>query len=463
MSDPTPSAHRPAGQEPSSRRTFLKTSTTTACGATALAGGLAAPVHAGENHELKVALIGCGGRGAGAVLQALQTEGPAKLWAMADAFEDRLQLTLKSLRRGMAARYDREATEGLSDQIDVPPERQFVGLDAYRKAIDSGVDVVLIAAPPGFRPLHFAYAVSAGKHVFMEKPVATDAVGVRKVLAAAKEAKRKNLKVGVGLQRRHQASYQEAIRRIHDGAIGDIVALNCSWNSGPPAKSPIARGEMTELQYQVNNWYFFTWLSGDHICEQHIHNLDVCNWIMRSHPVTAMGMGGREVRTGKRYGNIYDHHAVEFTYADGTTMFSTCRQMRGCANRVAEFARGARGRADLGTVACEIRTGQDEVWNSREDSRGRATNPYQAEHDALFHAIRTDKAHNEAKYGAESTMTAILGRLATYSGKSIGWKQAIESDRRLTTDAESWDAAAPITPDEDGFYPVAVPGVTDVL
>ena len=214
-----------------------------------------------------------------------------------------------------------------ANKIDVPPERQFTGLDAYRKAIDSGVDVVLLAQPPGYRPQHFEYAIRAGKHVFMEKPVATDAAGIRRVLAAAEEAKKKNLKVGVGLQRRHQPSYKEAIQKIRDGAIGDLVALRCYWNGGPPAKSPYPHDGIAELEFQVRNWYFFTWLSGDHICEQHVHNIDVCNWIKDGHPIEAQGMGGRQVRTGKEFGNIFDHHAVEYTYADGTKMFSQCRQI----------------------------------------------------------------------------------------------------------------------------------------
>ncbi|HVX61220.1 MAG TPA: Gfo/Idh/MocA family oxidoreductase, partial [Pirellulales bacterium] len=211
---------------PASRRDFLKTGTAALAG-TALAGSLAHSVHAGEDHTLKVALIGCGGRGTGAALQALSTAGPVKLWAMADAFEDRLQASLEGLQKGVAARYDREASKGLGERVDVPKERRFVGLDAYRNAIDSGVDVVVIAAPPGFRPQHFEYAVNAGKHVFMEKPLATDPPGVRRVLAAAEAARKKNLKVGVGLQRHHQASYQEAIRRIHDGELGEILALRC--------------------------------------------------------------------------------------------------------------------------------------------------------------------------------------------------------------------------------------------
>ncbi|MCA8986210.1 MAG: Gfo/Idh/MocA family oxidoreductase, partial [Planctomycetaceae bacterium] len=314
------------------------------------------------------------------------------------------------------------------------------------------------------RPLHFEYAVNAGKHVFMEKPLATDASGVRRVLAAAEEAKKKNLKVGVGLQRHHQASYQEAIRRIHDGELGDLITLRCYWNSGPPAKTPVPRENMTELEYQIRNWYFFDWLSGDHICEQHIHNLDICNWMMQSHPVEAQGMGGREVRTGKEYGNIFDHHAVEFTYADGTKMFSQCRQMPGCGRQVTEHAHGSDAMADLGTESCKILNRKNEVlWQSERVRRGQGINPYQVEHDVLFEAIRNDRSHNEVEYSAYSTMTAILGRLATYSGKTVLWDEAFQSDIRLTTDAEEWSAPAPVLPREDGSYAVAVPGAIRVL
>ena len=444
-----------SSSSPHSRRQFLQT------GATALAASaLAAPVRGADETALKVALIGCGGRGTGAAAQALSTSGPVKLWAMADAFPDRLQLSLEGLKHGLTSRYDRESSTGLAEKIDVPPERQFVGLDAYRKAIDSGVDLVILAQPPGFRPYHFDYAIKAGKHVFMEKPVATDAPGVRMVLAAAAEAKRKNLKVGVGLQRRHQQPYLETIRRIHDGAIGEILSMRCYWNGAGSAKVPPSREGLTEYEYQLRNWYYFTWLSGDHICEQHIHNLDVCNWIKQGHPVEAQGQGGRQVRTGREYGNIFDHHSVEFTYEDGATMISQCRHIPGCWNRVAEFARGDLGRVELGNRFIISRK-DDRNWRYR--AEGPAANPYQVEHDALFDAIRNDKPFNEAEQGAISTMTAILGRMATYSGKLITWDEAINSNIQLTTNAEEWNAKPPVLPDENGWYPIAVPGITKVV
>ncbi len=444
-----------------SRRKFLSTSATVGA---ALTASISIPkaVHAADDDTLKIALVGCGKRGAGATVQALRTAGPVKLWAMADAFDDRLQSTLDVLTSGESV--SQGSAAGLTDQIDVPPERRFVGLDAYRQAVDSGVDVVILAEPPGFRPQHLAYAVAAGKHVFMEKPVATDAPGVRQVLAAAEAAKRKNLKIGVGLQRHHQASYQECIARLHDGAIGDVRVLRCYWDGGFPAKTPFPRGDLTELEYQVRNWYFFCWLSGDHICEQHIHNLDVCNWIKGAHPVEAHGCGGRQVRTGSEYGNIFDHHCVEYTYADGAKMMSQCRQIPGCRRFVGEEGHGTQGAVSLTTRGASIEPFSGEGWKSARPRSGTArVSPYQTEHDVLFDAIRNNKPHNEAEYGAQSTMTAILGRLATYSGQLVTWEEAFSSDVQLTIDARSWGDTPRELPNESGAYAIPVPGITQVV
>ncbi|MGC1272956.1 MAG: Gfo/Idh/MocA family oxidoreductase [Planctomycetaceae bacterium] len=452
-----------SGTPAANRREFLHATAASVGGALLLAPGLSARAYAAGDETIKVALVGCGARGTGAAAQALSTSHPLKLWAMADAFTDRLEGSLAELQSGSAGSYNVKKGDGFGGAIDVPPERRFVGLDAYRKAIDSGVDVILIAAPPGFRPQHFEYAVAAGKHVFMEKPVATDPAGVRRILEAAKVAKQKNLKVAVGLQRRHDPAYQEALKRIHDGEIGRIVTLRCYWNSGPPAKRPIARADMTELEYQIRNWYFFDWLSGDHICEQHIHNIDVCNWVKGAYPVQAEGLGGRQVRTGKEYGNIFDHHAVEFTYADGTKMLSQCRQIPGCQNRVAEFVEATDGEAELNGGRSTLAKSGKTFWRP-ERRRGEANvSAHQLEHHVLFDSIANDKPQNEAEYGALSTMTAVLGRLATYSGKTVHWDEAFDSDRVLTTDAESWDAKAPVTPLADGSYAIAVPGVSVVV
>ena len=448
-----------------SRRTFIRNAAVGTMGtALALNTQISRTAYASHGDEtIKIALVGCGRRGTGAAVQALSTAGSVKLWAMADAFGDCLESSLRHISDALAPEKDTSNTRPPGDRVDVLPERRFVGLDAYRKAIDSGVDVILITGPPGFRPQHFEYAVNAGKHVFMEKPLATDVPGVHRVLSAATQAKKKNLKVGVGLQRHHQQSYQEAVRQIHDSELGDILQLRCYWNSGPPAKKPFPRKGLTELEYQVRNWYFFTWLSGDHICEQHIHNLDVCNWLMQCHPVEACGMGGRQVRTGKEFGDIFDHHTVEFTFANGTKMFSQCRQMAGCESQVTEHALGSKAMADLGNRSCRISKSESTMWRSARLRPKQKGIPYQVEHDVLFSAIRNDQPHNEAEYGALSTMTAILGRLATYSGNVVTWDEAFASDIQLTTDAEKWTAEAPTHVGSDGHYPVAVPGVSVVV
>ena len=427
------------------RRDFLKHSATAFAAATA-AGTLLTPrgVYAAESSELKIALIGCGGRGTGAAAQALSTAGPTKLIAVADAFEDNAKGAVGNLKNEH------------EDKIDVPNERIFWGFDAYQKAIDAGPDVVILATPPGFRPIHFDYAVQKNKHVFMEKPVATDAPGVRKVLEAAKAAKEKNLKVGVGLQRHHDPKYQETVKRIQDGAIGDTVLLRVYWNDGGVWVRPRRQGQ-SEMEYQMRNWYYFNWLCGDHITEQHIHNLDVGNWVKNGPPRVAQGQGGRLVRNGPDHGEIYDHHFVEFTYADGTKMLSQCRHMPNCWNSVSEHAHGTRGNADIGGGRLFAGTGQD-IYRYA----GPGVDPYQREHDVLFDAIRNNKDHNEAEYGATSTMTSILGRMCTYSGKEIGWDEAIKSELSLMPQEFSFDAKPQSLPGPDGRYPIAMPGQNNV-
>ncbi|MGO8700508.1 MAG: Gfo/Idh/MocA family protein [Limisphaerales bacterium] len=426
------------------RRDFLKTTSTLAA-----AAALAPGVFAANNDTLKVALIGCGGRGSGAADQALSTAGPLKLVAMGDVFKDRLESSYNNLK------------ERHADRVDVPEENKFVGFDAYQKAI-ALADVVILATPPGFRPPHFEEAVRQGKHIFMEKPVAVDGTGVRKVLAACEEAKKKNLKVAVGLQRHHQKGYIETLQRLHDGAIGDIVAMRCYWNDAGVwvhARKELeeqAGHPLTEMEYQMRNWYYFVWLCGDHINEQHIHNLDVINWVKKGHPVRAWGMGGREIRKGIDNGEIFDHHAVEFEYADGSRCSSECRHIPGCWSNVSEHVQGTNGRCDVSGYRISGPT----PWHFS----GGGKDPYQQEHDDLFAAIRNDTPYNEtAEYGAYSTMTAILGRLATYSGKEISWDDAIKSPLDSMPKVLGWDADPPHKPDANGRYPVAVPGVTKVI
>jgi len=403
--------------------------------------------------ELKIALIGAGGRGSGAANQALSTYalGPVKLVAVADVHEDRMKSALSNLEKTHGAR------------VDVPAERQFLGFDSFKKAIET-CDVAILSTPPGFRPMMFEEAVRQGKHVFMEKPVASDAAGVRQVLAAAAEAKKKGLKVGVGLQRHHQAGYIETVKRIHDGAIGDIVSASCYWNGNRPWQKKRADLEkqygrkLTEMEYQLRNWYYFTWICGDHIAEQHIHNIDVINWVKKGPPVKARAMGGREISNGGADdGEIFDHFAVEFDYEDGSTCYSYCRHQPGCWNSVSERVVGTKGKADVGGN----KIFGAEQWRFKPD--GAPKDPYQQEHDDLFAAIRENKEFSEAEYGASSTMTAILGRMAAYSGKELEYKAALESKIELLPKELGFDKPAPVQPGPDGLYQRAIPGKTAVI
>jgi predicted dehydrogenase len=431
------------------RRDFLKTSTLAAAGAAATQLTLQSAVYASGDDTVKVGLVGCGGRGKGAAAQALSTEGNVKLVGVADAFEDAAKNSLRDIKTSLGEKGER---------VTVKDDNVFVGFDAYQRLIDSGIDLVILATPPGFRPIHFEYAVKAGKNIFMEKPVAVDAPGVRQVLEANKIAKEKKLKVGVGLQRHHQAGYIETINRLKDGAIGDILALRVYWNGGGVWDPRLPRDKAkSEMEYQMRNWYYYNWLCGDHICEQHIHNLDVGNWIKGAYPVKANGMGGRQVRTDKKYGEIYDHHYVEYEFADGTYMYSQCRHIPNCWNSVSEHATGSKGTVDVSGY--RIRPNEGDEWRYRM----RAKDPYHVEHDDLFAAIRSGADYNEADNGAMSTMTAILGRMCTYSGKVITMEDALASNISLAPKSYAWDADPPVMPKEDGSYPIAMPGITKVL
>jgi predicted dehydrogenase len=344
-------------------------------------------------------------------------------------------------------------------KIDCPKERQFVGFDAYKRAIESGADLILIATPPGFRPMQFEAAVEAGKHIFMEKPLGVDAPGIRRVMAANEQAKKKNLMVAVGLQRRHDPRYIETMKRIHDGAIGDVMFTRVYWNSGGLWVRP-RQPQQTEMEYQMRNWYYFNWICGDHIVEQHIHNLDVGNWIRGDiHPTEAQGMGGRQVRTGKEYGQIFDHHFVEFTYPDGTKMYSQCRHIDGCANEVREHAHGIKGTLDIDDGVGSLVTTPVGKWKS---NAKKVDNHHQEHHD-MFAALRRGEIYNECDYGVKASFTSILGRMATYSGKIVRWDEALRDGEDLSPATYDFGATPPVVPDENGFYPVPVPGKTEVL
>ncbi|HVU97914.1 MAG TPA: Gfo/Idh/MocA family oxidoreductase [Puia sp.] len=427
-----------------SRRDFMKASTLAAAGVLAAPLLSRANLFSGADDTIKIALIGCGGRGTGAAVQALSTKQNVQLVAMADAFRDRLDGSYKNIL---------EALEDKKGRVQVKEENKFVGFDAYKKAM-ALADVVILATPPGFRPIHFEEAVNQGKQIFMEKPVATDPAGIARVLAAAEIAKKKKLNVVVGLQRRYQTSYRELMKRVHDGIIGDIVSAQAWWNNDGVWVHPRQPG-WTEMEYQMRNWYYFVWLCGDHIVEQHIHNLDVINWALEAYPVSAQGMGGREVRKGKDYGQIFDHHFVEFHYANGVVLNSQCRHQKGTMSKVDEMLIGTKGK-----VFCDEARITDTKGNTLYQFDKKMENqPYQNEHDELFAAIaKGEYKFWDAERGAKSSMTSILGRLATYSGQQMQWDAALKSGMDIHPAVYAFDATPPVTPDANGMYPVAVPG-----
>jgi predicted dehydrogenase len=418
---------------PASRREFLKTSTTAVVGG-ALAANLlvSRAAHAAGSDTLKIGLIGCGGRGTGAVGNAFAADSNSRLTAVADVFADHAQSSLKQLR----------ITD--SDRVAVNAEQCFVGFDAYQQLLATDVDLVILATPPHFRPAHLKAAIAAGKHVFCEKPVAVDAPGVRSVLATTEEARKKNLSIVSGLCYRYEPSKQELIKRVHDGAIGDILAMQVSYNTG----TLWHRGRQpawSEMEYQMRNWLYFTWLSGDFNVEQHVHSLDKAAWAMRDEPpVRATGLGGRQVRVEEQWGNIYDHFAVVYEYASGAKLFSQCRQMAGCSVDVSDHLIGTKGSAEMMRATIE---GAQE-WRYR----GPKPNFYEEEHRALFAGIRSGSPLNNGVYMARSTMLAIMGRMATYTGQTLTWDQCLNSTEDLTPSKYEWgDVPVP---------QVAKPGLT---
>jgi predicted dehydrogenase len=424
------------------RRDFLKASAAAGVGlGAALAVGRFA--HAAGDDKIRVGLIGCGGRGSGAAVNAISADKNAILVAMADAFQDRIESSLQQIKKAKP------------DQVAVEPDHCFAGFAGYQQLLQSGVDVVLLATPPHFRPSHLAAAVAAGKHVFCEKPMAVDAPGVRAVLAACEEAKKKGTALVAGLCCRYDLATKETMQRVLDGAIGEIVAIQETYNTGPPwFRNRARQPQWTEMEYQMRNWYPFTWLSGDHNVEQHVHSLDKACWALRDQPPEkAWGMGGRQVRDEMTIGHIFDHHAVCYQYANGVRLYSFCRRQAGCFNETSDVILGTNGRAYM-PQRCSIE-GQN-PWRYQ----GPKGNMYDAEHIELFQSIRQGKPRNDGAYMALSTMLAILGRMVTYTGKEITWEQAINSREKLAPAKYTWDAQPPCLPDKNGQYPLAVPGVT---
>lgn len=443
-----------------SRRRFVAGAATIGAAA-ALPAELSAQV-AGSD-AVKVGLIGLGGRGSGAILQNLTANDSARLHAVADAFEDKIDGS-GPRGSGLPKIQEQIEKEGRGANFDVPKSRQYAGFDAYKGVIDE-CDLVIIATPPGFRPIHFDYAVQQGKHVFMEKPVCVDAWGFNKVIEAAKIADQKNLKVVVGLQRHYQDVYLEAFKKVHEEKlIGDIVGGQVWWNGNRPWIIERQPG-WTEMEYQMRNWYHFNWLCGDHISEQHVHNIDVMNWfvsgdsVMGGNPVIAQGMGGRAGTEPRSVGELFDHHYVEFRYGKEhgeAVLNSQCRHIKGTWSKVAEEIHGTDGVLHLGSGRITDRKGVVK-WQHRAPRDG-DPNPYQIEHNELYKAIAENKPLNNAYYGAKSSFTSVLGRLATYSGQEVKWEDAVKSDFSIMPKEYDMNAEAPVKPGPDGNYEIAIPG-----
>jgi predicted dehydrogenase len=436
-----------------SRREFLQ-NTGWIAATSALAAGIVPGIYAAESNTIKLALVGCGGRGTGAVADAFSaTGGPVKLHAMADLFEQRLAGSLKSLK------------EGFPDRVDVPPERQFVGFAGYKKAIDclKPGDIVLLTTHAAFRPMMFEYAVNKGVNVFAEKSFATDGPNVRRWLKAAAVSEQKNLKVGVGFMWRHSKARQETIRRIHDGVIGQVHTLRIYRVHGPVHCPPLPKNA-NELVFQLQQPNSFTWVSSGFFIDWHCHNIDVACWAKGAWPVSAQGFGGR---CYKEAGNQFDHYTVEYTFADGTKLFAFSRHMNNCWNTYSDHAHGSKGSAvlmaTLGQPEPKIYKGHDMVpanivWEFGQPD----PNPYHAEWQVLLDAIRQDKPHNEARRAGEADVAALMGRMATHTGQYITWDQALSSDFQFVEDIDNmtFDSPAPIHAGPDGIYPAPQPGIT---
>ena len=428
------------------RRNFIKKTTLATTGIISTTLPVRSFANVLDNKKLKLALVGCGGRGSGAVVNALSADDQVELVSMADVFQDKLDSSLKAITDHFDGR----------KKIKVKEKNKFIGFNSYKKAIDEA-DVVILTTPPGFRPYHFEYAINQNKHVFMEKPLATDPVGIRKVLEMAKIAKEKKLSVVVGLQRHYEKKYTTLHNMITQGNIGKITSGQVYWNDGGVWVNQRQVGQ-SELEYQMRNWYYFNWICGDHILEQHIHNIDVANWFIGSYPKSAQGMGGRQTRTGKEYGEIFDHHYVEFNYNSGAVISSQCRHQKGCDSRVDEVFQGTKGSVELGKGAITDLKGK-ELYRYP-SVLGQEANPYQVEHDQFFKSIRSNDIISDAENGAKSTLSAIMGRMATYSGKTVTWDEALNSDHQIMPESVDWDTTPPSLPDENGFYSIPKPGVT---
>lgn len=431
---------QPKSTEGLTRREFLRG----AVGVAAIAAVGSLPValfaHAQGSDRIKVGLVGCGGRGTGAAMDCLRADEGVVIHALGDIFQDRLEASRNGLR------------EEFKDRADVPPERCFIGFDAYKRVIDSGVDLVLLCTPPAFRPLHFLYAVEAGKHVFMEKPVAVCPEGVRMMLRGDEIVRQKRLGVVAGTQYRHHPGYIETVRRIHDGQIGEIRAMYAYYNAASPGVKP-RQPDWSEMVYQLRNWLFYTWLAGDQPVEQFVHNIDVMMWVMGGPPKSAIAVGGRQVRTAPEYGDVYDHFAIEYEYPNGARVLAMCRQWDNTAFRVSNTVVGSEGEAVLEQFTRFYVRGK-ERW----EPGSQWPNPYVLEHRNLIQSIRKGEPLNETRQIAESTLAAIMGRMAAYTGKVVTWEQALNSRLNLV------ERTFNLTYDTPAYHdPVPVPGKTPLI
>ncbi|MDB5392392.1 MAG: oxidoreductase domain protein, partial [Planctomycetaceae bacterium] len=417
------------------RRSFLKTGAGAVVGGSVLAGnlGLVSGAFAGGSDVLKIGLIGCGGRGSGAAANALEADPNVKLVAMGDLFPDRLADSLRNLQGSQ-----------FKDRVDVPQDRQFSGWDAYKKVLETDIDVVLLTTPPHFRPEHIKAAVAAGKHIFAEKPVAVDAPGVHSVMATCVEAAKKNLAVVSGLCWRYDHGMRATFQQVLGGAVGDIVAIQATYNTNTLKQFPRKEG-WSDMEWQLRNWQHFTWASGDFNVEQHIHSLDKVAWAMKDEtPIKATGTGGRQARQGAESGHVFDHFSVVYEYANGVKAFCNCRQMDGCSNDVSDFVFGTKGTCDV----FKHRVKGEKDWKFS----GSKGNMYVTEHAEMLASIRAGKPINNGEYMCKSTMMAIMGRMSAYTGQTLTWEQAFNSKENLTPHAYEFGPLA--------MPSVAVPGLT---
>jgi len=424
------------------RRDFLKRS---AAGAAVLGGvSIARSAHAAGDEVVKIGMIGCGGRCSGAARESMKAGPYVKLVALTDVFESRAQAARTNL------------SKLCPDQVMVDDDHCFVGFDGYQKVIDS-VDVVLIACASKFHPMYSEAAIKAGKHVFVEKPHAIDPVGVRRAQAVCDLAKEKGLSIVSGLQSRFHAGWQETVKRIHDGIIGDVVAVQSMFLRAPYrvlARPP----ELSEIQYQFWNWYHFLWLSGDDVPQSLVHNVDRISWIMKEEmPKWAFGLGGRSASFGEVYGDMFDHHTAVYEYESGTRLYALCRTEAGCYNNASDIIMGSKGTCYLGRCRIEGETN----WQYE----GPGNNPYEAEQKALIDSVREGNPINSGYHMANSTMIGVLGQIACYTGKATNWDEAYKSDLQYGPAPEeaSFDIEPPTVPDETGNYPLPMPGITKLL